>query len=140
MVEQLEERRMLAANWQNAVFPLDVDGSGEVAPRDALVVISALRSEGSRQLPASTAEHAPPPYLDVDGNGWVEPVDAMAGVALLDNWFGVPLLRSFRRSSAQRRMHVDARVLQTRNEVTVRSMRNGCRLVSTTCEQAVAHG
>jgi hypothetical protein len=82
VVEQLEDRRLLAADWQNPVLPWDVDGAGEVVPLDALLVIGDLRRHGSRQLPP-VPENAPPPYLDVDGNGWVEPMDALLVIAAL---------------------------------------------------------
>ena len=36
--EQLESRRLMVADWQNAVLPSDVDYSGIVAPIDALIV------------------------------------------------------------------------------------------------------
>ena len=39
---------MLASDWQNPLFNLDVDDNGSVAPLDALIVINDLNGLGSR--------------------------------------------------------------------------------------------
>jgi sugar lactone lactonase YvrE len=78
LFERLEERSLLAADWQNPLNRLDVNASGEVTPIDALVVINALlRHEGSYQLSAPAPGNSPPPYVDVNGNDSVEPLDVL---------------------------------------------------------------
>src|SRR5687767_14564368 len=77
-VEQLEDRSLLASDWQNPANQLDVDASGLVTTIDALVVINALGRDGSGVLGSPGTGAAPPPYLDVNGNGSVEPLDALA--------------------------------------------------------------
>ena len=86
-IEPLESRVLLAADWQNPIEPLDVDGSsGTTSPLDALLVINELTSPsisepGTGRLPDVAS--APPPFLDVDGNGLVSPHDALLVVNAL---------------------------------------------------------
>ncbi|MGI9431457.1 MAG: peroxidase family protein, partial [Myxococcota bacterium] len=71
-LESLETRTMLAADLplgQNPVEPLDVNGDGQVAPLDALMVINALNDAGRRG--------GQPGFVDVDGDGDLSPLDAM---------------------------------------------------------------
>ena len=84
-VENLEAKRLLAADWQNPLNALDVDASGEsgtvaVSPLDALLVINELNnpqvSNADHTLPPAEDDPAPP-YVDVDGNGIVSPLDAI---------------------------------------------------------------
>ncbi len=62
--------------WHNAAFPVDVNGSGNVTPLDALLVINHLVKFGlgplnpDRDLPG-------PPFIDVSNNGSIEPLDAL---------------------------------------------------------------
>lgn len=92
----LESRTMMAADanpWHNYAFPGDVDGSGELTPRDVLTIVNSLNSGGARQLfmptasglgAASGAEAESPERIDVDNDGWVAPVDALRLVNLLN--------------------------------------------------------
>ncbi len=78
-VESLEVRRVLTA-WHNDALPTDVDGSGVVAPLDALLVINELvnREFSNPQdgmLPANRPDEAP--FLDVTDNSIVAPLDAL---------------------------------------------------------------
>src|SRR5262245_59991663 len=84
LLERVEDRSLLASDWQNPGNRLDVDDSGLVTPLDALVVINALGRNGSGLLPAPGSEVAPPPYLDVTGNGFLEPLDALAIINYLN--------------------------------------------------------
>lgn len=72
-------------SWQNPLNQYDVDGDGEVAPIDVLLIVSDLNRRGSRELPAIPT---PPPYLDVNGDGHVSPVDALLVVSYLNNRSG----------------------------------------------------
>jgi len=71
--------------WRNPVNPLDVDGSGDVTPFDALLVINFVGLEG---LNANTVlpgfEDAPPPFIDVNGSNDVTPFDALLVINELD--------------------------------------------------------
>ena len=82
-LEALEPRQLLAADWQNASDPLDVNGDGTVTPIDSLLVINELAepmvsdpARGVLPNPASPPQ-VPPPYFDVDGDGFVSPADAL---------------------------------------------------------------
>ena len=75
--EQLEDRRLLASVWQHPTNPCDVDASGGVTPRDALLVINDLDRHGSRLLPAERRTDPPAYYLDVNGDGSLAPLDAL---------------------------------------------------------------
>ena len=84
-LEALESRQMMAADWQNPVNALDVDGNDgpySVTPLDPLLVINELtyrqnsnRDTGALRLLEPGTQ--PPPYLDVDGNGFLSPLDAL---------------------------------------------------------------
>jgi Dockerin type I domain len=84
-LEALEGRSMLAADWQNPINPLDVDGQDgpdPVTPRDALLVINELtsRRHSDREtgsLPSLHPGTQPPPFLDVNGNGFLSALDAL---------------------------------------------------------------
>ncbi len=81
----LEDRRLLASDWQNAIDPLNVSGDieGFISPLDALLIINELNQPqigdpGTGRLPpADQIDEAPPPFLDVDGDGYVSPIDAI---------------------------------------------------------------
>ena len=75
--ERLEDRRLLASDWQNAFDPLDVDGSEIVSPIDALLVINELDERGSRSLPGLARAISQPPYWDTSGDGWISPLDVL---------------------------------------------------------------
>jgi hypothetical protein len=75
MFEQLEPRQLRAGDWQNVDNPRDVDGSGEVTPLDALLVINDLNRSGARQLAGAPGDAEP--LCDVDGDGWLTPQDAL---------------------------------------------------------------
>jgi hypothetical protein len=75
--EQLEDRRLLAADWHNALVATDVNADRRVSPIDGLMVINMLESEGSLQLPEMAAGAHPNAYYDTSGDGFVSPVDAL---------------------------------------------------------------
>ncbi len=78
VVELLETRRMLAADWQNPLMPTDVDDDGFVSPLDVLRVINDLNLNGPRPLnvPFDNASLTAA-YFDVDGNETIDPLDAL---------------------------------------------------------------
>jgi RHS repeat-associated protein len=78
--EQLEERRMLTSNWNNALSPLDVSVDGVVTQADvALITAELARPQTSRAsdgaLPANYISGRP--FFDVDCDGFVSPIDAV---------------------------------------------------------------
>ena len=66
--------RRLEWSWQNESMPNDVSGDGQVAPRDALLVINELGAKGAYAI-----DHATEPefYFDVSGDGAVSAIDAI---------------------------------------------------------------
>lgn len=83
--EQLETRHLLAGDWQNPLFRLDVNDDAFVSPIDALVVINSLNSLGSRELTEPFDNGSPTAaYLDVNGDGSVAPSDALALINYLN--------------------------------------------------------
>jgi hypothetical protein len=74
LLEQLERRELLASDWQNPLWAVDVDDVGFVAPGDALRVINDLNKNSSRQLTSPFDDVA---YLDSDGDGYVAPNDVL---------------------------------------------------------------
>lgn len=84
--EPLEVRRVLTA-WHNAALAADVDGSGVVAPLDALLVINEVgdrvfSSPVDGKLPVNRPNNAP--FLDVTDNLVVAPLDALLVINELD--------------------------------------------------------
>ncbi len=90
--QPLETRCLLAGDfgsaspWTNPVRPTDVNGDGEITPRDALAIINQLnRSDGSsladRVAPPILGDDAlttdPPAFYDPSGDGEVTPRDAL---------------------------------------------------------------
>jgi hypothetical protein len=72
-----------ASIWHNAGYPLDVDGTGRVAPVDVLIIANFLTvSLGDWELPS--AQFSPPRYLDVNGDGRSTPHDALLVVNYLE--------------------------------------------------------
>ena len=96
-VERLEDRRLLAGDWQNPRNALDVDDSGIVSPLDALLVINDLDEAGSRMLPAIVTGAAPDYYLDVNGDDWTSPLDPLIVInAIEENLQPLAIAPSFR--------------------------------------------
>lgn len=70
--------------WRNASNPVDVDGTGRVAPLDVLIIANHLNiSFGNWALPSR--QFAPPRYLDVNGDGRATPHDALLVVNYIDS-------------------------------------------------------
>lgn len=68
------------ASWQNPINPADVNGDGQVAPLDALLVINELTARifsdpESGQL--DPIDVPPTTFLDVNGDGFLAPLDAL---------------------------------------------------------------
>lgn len=82
-IEQLERRDLLAAGWQNAGQPLDVNDDFYIAPNDILLLVNKLNSIspelGSDRDPSSEA-----PYYDVNGDSFLAPSDVLAAVNALN--------------------------------------------------------
>jgi hypothetical protein len=69
--------------WHNADYPLDVDGTGRVAPVDVVIIVNYLNiSPGRWELPA--VQTTPPRYLDVNGDGGCTPHDAVLVINYID--------------------------------------------------------
>ncbi len=77
--ERLETRHLLAGDWQNPLFNLDVNDDVYVSPIDALLIINSLNSLGARELTEPFDNDSPTAaYWDVNGDGFVAPSDALA--------------------------------------------------------------
>ncbi|QDV66810.1 hypothetical protein Poly24_04980 [Rosistilla carotiformis] len=63
-----------ASSHQNPTNALDVNGSGDVSPIDALQVINAISRYGTGQITSNIPNF---PYIDVNGNGLLEPIDVL---------------------------------------------------------------
>ena len=71
--------------WQNPDEAADTNGDGEVAPNDAILIISRLNQGGNLTLPAypalrqidSGTRMDAAPYWDVNGDGYLSPIDAL---------------------------------------------------------------
>ncbi|MGM0485754.1 MAG: putative Ig domain-containing protein [Planctomycetota bacterium] len=63
--------------WHNSVDPHDVSGDGVVSPRDALLIVNDLNSNGARILADGAGVETENAYLDVNDDGFVSPLDAL---------------------------------------------------------------
>ena len=74
--EQLECRRLMFSDWQNATNPLDTDGSGLVEPIDLLLVINDLRARDARTLGVKPVGYSGA-LCDVNGDGEMQAIDIL---------------------------------------------------------------
>jgi len=81
-IESLEERRLLASDWQNPIEPADVNDDSIVSPIDLLLVINDIRKSGSRVLDASSLDTTTL-FVDVSGDGILSPIDVLQGINAL---------------------------------------------------------
>ncbi|MCA9198747.1 MAG: beta-propeller domain-containing protein, partial [Planctomycetales bacterium] len=68
--------------WHNSALPVDVNGDGQVAPNDALLIISELNQNGSHALDSSGLVRAisggeKNNWLDVNNDGYISPIDVL---------------------------------------------------------------
>ena len=76
-VEGLERRALLAGDcFHNIVLPEDTDGSGDVSPLDALVVINQINQSNTAGNQASSSQPATR-MVDVNADGSLSPLDAL---------------------------------------------------------------
>ena len=74
---------VLLSRWHNARDPLDVDGTGRVAPVDVVILVNFLNVRPGRwELPAF--QSTPPRYLDVNGDGHCTAHDAVLVINHID--------------------------------------------------------
>ncbi len=87
LLERLEDRRVLVADWQNSSFPEDVSHDGLVSPLDVVLVVNELNrrfANGSGSaLP--TGIGVPPPYVDVNGDSRVTALDVLFVINYLNS-------------------------------------------------------
>jgi hypothetical protein len=62
--------------WTNVHNVYDVDGDGEVAPMDALVIINYINTNGSGPVPSDAAADAP--FLDTTADNHIAADDVLA--------------------------------------------------------------
>ena len=74
-MELLEQRCMLASDWQNPLWNLDVDDDGTLSPLDALVIINKINAaDPNLDLRQPVGNN---PYLDVDADLTLSPLDVL---------------------------------------------------------------
>ncbi|MEO1525906.1 MAG: putative Ig domain-containing protein [Planctomycetota bacterium] len=82
MLQNLEQRMLMASDWQNHCNALDATNDGIVTPRDALAPINELARLGGGVLPSERP--ADRNSVDTNGNGSLEPRDALLVINRLD--------------------------------------------------------
>ncbi|MEZ6120257.1 MAG: dockerin type I domain-containing protein [Pirellulaceae bacterium] len=70
------------ASWHNSTLPVDVNGDGQVAPSDALLIINELNQNGSHQVESTSLVRAISGgeeniWLDVNNDGYISPIDVL---------------------------------------------------------------
>ena len=89
-IESLESRHMLASDWTNPLFHLDVNDDSDVNPLDVLVVINEINAYGSRKLTAPFGGSNGDSYLDTDGDGFVAPLDILLVINSINAAIPIP--------------------------------------------------
>ncbi len=90
LIEQLESRQMLTADWQNPLRPLDVNNDALLSPLDALLVINRLNDSSASRVHGVRTNHLAP-YDDTNGDGLSSPIDALLVINALNQQGGAPL-------------------------------------------------
>ncbi len=94
-METLEDRRLLASDWQNSCNALDINNDQVVVPQDVLVGINELNFRQvvgpAGQLPPRSA-HTSAPFFDTNGDGIFVPTDLLRVINVLNGvspepWF-----------------------------------------------------
>ncbi len=98
-LEQLETRRVMAADWTNSDNPLDVNDSGLVTPLDVLLIVNDINANGIRSLPAPAQDAVIPAMIDVNADGVVSGLDTLQVINAL-NFYVEPVSLSFENASA----------------------------------------
>lgn len=87
-IEGLEKRALLAGDcFHNVVLPEDADGSGEVSPLDALVVINQINQANGQAGGQAAQSNTPAPVarmVDVNADGVLSPLDALGVINQLN--------------------------------------------------------
>ena len=89
-IEQLECRRLMASDWQNAANPFDVDKSGTVQPLDVYLVANDFRLRGARTLSVRPSGSTGP-LCDVNGDNQISRADVEALIAAINQYTLTPL-------------------------------------------------
>ncbi len=84
-LEKLEDRSLLASDWQNPTNRLDVDGSGLVIALDVLLIANDINQFGVRSLPSKPSGYTGP-LCDVNGDGHMTPLDALLVVNAINKY------------------------------------------------------
>ncbi len=90
VIERLENRRLMVADWTNADNALDVNDSGLVTPLDVLLVANDINLNGVRELPALASGSVAPTFVDVNGDQLASALDALQIVNALNFYVDMP--------------------------------------------------
>ncbi len=82
-LEQLEVRRLLASDWQNASVPYDVDSNGTLQALDLYVAANDIRTLGPRTL-GIRPNNSTAPLCDVNGDNQVSQADIDALISAIN--------------------------------------------------------
>ena len=91
LLETLEKRMMLSADWQNPARPNDVNNDLEVSPLDALLVINEVARSGARELGAR--QHRLERFYDTTADGEISPIDALSVINQIQRGEGLTVTR-----------------------------------------------
>jgi RHS repeat-associated protein len=89
VLESLESRLLLAANWQNPVVSLDVNNDHAISPVDALIPINYINEHGIQ--PVTAPRQSGEPYPDVSGDNFVSPIDVLQVINSINEGFQLPI-------------------------------------------------
>ena len=78
LMESLEKRELMASDFTNPFYPMDVNRDNRISALDALVVINRLNRDGISSLEGLTGNEDGTQSVDVNGDNYLSPLDALS--------------------------------------------------------------
>ena len=84
-MESLEKRELMASDFTNPFYPMDVNRDNRISALDALVVINRLNRDGISSLEGLTGNEDGTQSVDVNGDSFLSPLDALSVINHLNS-------------------------------------------------------
>lgn len=85
LMESLEKRELMASDFTNPFYPMDVNRDSRISALDALVVINRLNKDGAIPLSGMEANPLGSDMIDVDGDSHLSPLDALSVINYINS-------------------------------------------------------
>jgi hypothetical protein len=85
LMESLEKRELMASDFTNPFYPMDVNRDSRISALDALVVINRLNKDGAIPLEGLGSNPLGTDMIDVDGDSHLSPLDALSVINYINS-------------------------------------------------------